>query len=145
MTEYVLKRYSDILLNANKVEITDQLRIKEADFCIRYANLLSTLLSLNQFIPCNKDGEPMEKPLLFENFRQADKALKSHRDYLKAMDSVIISGFKIKQRPGYKTLQKIGEDIPMAECYDDSTEWDWYEHKTIEDFIKYELTLINPL
>lgn len=54
-------------------------------------------------------------------------------EYQSALDRVIWKGWEVKQRGSYKTLQRIDEVI--AECYNDSTKWDWYGVESYEKLI----------
>jgi len=71
---------------------------KRLEKIITYCLLLKTPLSLSMFIPCGKDGEPMEKPIRppdrsvhSDNLVSYDKAAK---EYQKALESVLFEGFK---------------------------------------------------
>jgi hypothetical protein len=69
---------------------------------VKYTRFLIQLLQLWMFIPCNKKGEPLEKPKgyredcdysLTENGRIAE-AYELHIEYQKALDRIWFKGFK---------------------------------------------------
>ena len=101
-------------------------------------NFLKSQPKLGDFIPTNKKGEVMEKPKGGPHGQSKSVQLNHYNrveQYQSALDRVIWKGWEVEQRKGYSTLQKISDKIPMAECYDDSTEWDWYGWESYESLI----------
>lgn len=102
------------------------------DAFIRFIQLT---LNLGQFVPTNKKGEPMKKPLLYENFRQADKALKSHQDWQEALDRVIFPRFEIRVMADNESFRLCNSDIEICHYNATINIYDWGDFKTIESLI----------
>jgi len=114
---------------------------------LTYAQLLQTPRELGMFIPCNSDGEPMEKPKGFDEWTDKPYTKQLHQewiklvqDYYKALDSVLFEGWDVD-------IREFGTTISMNDIFisirDGYWELDGNEVKTIEDLIKIGLQVTD--
>jgi hypothetical protein len=105
-----------------------------------YAQFLCTPLKLGMFIPCDEDGNVLEKPIINDSNLIEEQA---HKDafhsavWHKAKDRVLFDGFESCQRNGNKDCIVHKESdthflIPIT-----------IPNKTIESLIPFNLTLTN--
>ena len=132
MTEYVWRQWQ--LWDENK--ITDLQYIQRTRVC---QQLLSTPPVLEYFIPCDKEGKPMEKPELVVRGTQG---VTYKKFYQEALDRVMFEGIRIEEGAGYCVLMQRSKCI--AQKYNDQIEWNW-KFETIEDLqaTGIELTLTD--
>lgn len=95
MQDFVLEQTNKI---TNEWSEDDQIRL--LDKISNYANFLKQPLKLEMFVPYDKDGEFLEKPIK-ENFTDETGFVNNAffietNDYLKAQEKVLFKGFYVK-------------------------------------------------
>jgi len=65
--------------------------------CLNYANFLSRQPQLSDFVPCGKDGLPLEMPIIYDGMDS--DALLDEKKYLEALDKVLFKGFEVVNYP----------------------------------------------
>ncbi len=106
------------------------------DLLIEHSDLIETPLKLGQFIPCDKEGNVLEKPQKYDLFKSVDRlfhieTIQICKQYQEALDSVIFEGFEIEEMKDYYIIQKDGINIWLS----------WNKSKTIEDLVDLNLTI----
>lgn len=116
-----------------------------------YANFLSQPLTLGMFVPCDENGNVLEEPKSWQNFLEYShisiNGLKPEiYEYQKAKDKVLFDGFyiigiedclfEIELKNNNLWLSFSKNDVIIT----DNTTFE-YSIKTIENIIKYDLTL----
>lgn len=144
MTEFVMKLH-DKAVESNKNNPGWDYTF-EFEKAKKYAQLLQTPLELSQFIPC-KNGEPLEKPHVFDSWEMSEdmpnlkKSFFSANDscieYQEALDKVLFEGWETSITYSTDNLDVVRNGIRI----------EFYKYKTIEDLINsgIELTPSKPL
>lgn len=96
--------------------------------CNKYANFLKKPLELGMFVPCDEDGNVLEKPNEFASVGVFE--------YQQAKERVLFKGVEYSNE-GIKELSINGKVIWFKNAIDYES---WY-YQTIEDLIPYELEL----
>lgn len=105
-----------------------------ADKVMAYANFLKQPLELWMFVPCDKDGSVVEKP---ECSLDKECASPTCVKYQQAKERVLFEGFEVRKMKGWNIL-----DFPNNQYSKDFSVFeDAFKELTIEDLIKYNLTL----
>lgn len=90
---------------------------KRFQSCCKYKDFLKQPLELGFFIPCGKDGEPLEEPKELCNCsRENCKYRKAEKEYQQAQERVLFEGFKFGDVSGFKNsntlvIQKDGNQL----------------------------------
>lgn len=149
MTDFVL----DQLGNEDKgghMNYHDSLKV------LNYAKLLKQPLKLEMFVPCDEEGNVLEKPIPPKYFDPTEpvpeEVEQEFYDYDKAKEKVLFEGFEIfddmyhsTKRRFVRNKSKILISVYNRFQYHDGkikeTNPLFINHKDIEDLIKYDLTL----
>jgi hypothetical protein len=126
MVQYVLEKMN----NTKPIDF-----VKAIHEINNYAKFLSTPLSLGMFIPTDEDGNVLEEPEYWKNFLDySDRSVVGLKqeiyDYYDAKERVLFEGFEICKVNNEMAFRVNGRGLILLS-----------EHKTIEDLIKYNLTL----
>jgi hypothetical protein len=130
MTDFVLKQNKDISLKHTFRN------------CINYAMFLKQPLELWMFVPCDENGNVLDKPDLSDaNGRQYDTNIdedKAWEKYSKAKERCLFEGFEIRKMEGWNIL-----DFPNNQYSKNFSVFeDAFKHWTIEDdLIEFDLQL----
>ncbi|MGH2666099.1 hypothetical protein [Flavobacterium sp.] len=112
MVDYVLK-ISD-LINDNETYVEDKCRQMEA--CEVYAEFLKQTPELKHFVPCGKDGMPLEEPIdnTCKNcdHKKGEDICCHFEAWHEAKESVLFDGLKlIHESQGYAQLELKNADL----------------------------------
>lgn len=116
MTDFVLQRAKKSILPLNVIE-TFKEGGKITNEIFNYANFLKQPLKLEMFVPCDEEGNVLEEPDKEFELSYWDCSTKISK-YQQAKEKVLFEGFRVSK----------------AKLFINS-------EKTIEDLIKYDLTL----
>ncbi len=134
----LIKRIKDIDLGHGSLK-------DKYDLILRYVTFLLRGLELGMFIPCDLDGNVLEKPIKHVGVKSME--LKSIRvyealrmQYQEALDRVLFEGFRIKEtRKGEFLLDK--DSVCIMYLNTEKDKWETILFKTIEDLTELGLTL----
>jgi hypothetical protein len=125
MTDFVLDQFS-------KLEKTQEINILQFRNNIgNYANFLKQPLTLGMFVPCDDNGNVLEKPREFKN------KFSTFEIYQQARERCLFEGFSVRKMEGWNIL-----DFPNNQHSKDFSVFeDAFKDMTIEDIVKYNLQL----
>jgi len=95
-----------------------------------YANFLNKPLKLEYFVPCDDEGNILEEPKFIPEEVEFEKLLEQYEN---AREKVLFDGFGVCDRNSKKDCIILNQE--------DHINIKWLENKTIEDLVKYNLTL----
>lgn len=123
--------------------------------CLEYAKLLQQKPTLGMFVPCDEEGNVLEKPEHYDHFAKHGDSLISPsgtflcKQYQAALDRVLFSGF-VRTDNGY-CQRRTETELQRVGFYDDEIIFHTFKlngHckvestiKTLEDLTGYELEL----
>jgi len=124
MVDFLIKQDVDFDLNA--IDQLEEIKVRY-NRNYRYAKFFQQELKLGDFIPCDKDGKPLEKPHL------TIYSVIELKEYQQAKERVIFEGLNYKEMKDYYVVynEKLNGEIWYS----------WNKSKTIEDLMDRELTL----
>ena len=113
------------------------------DIIIRYKNFLKQPLKLGFFVPCDENGNVLEKPINFNVWEKMHKSegstmgFSEHEKYLKAKERVLFKYFKVVEYSD-NTIEIVSDTAPnFIIPFKKLSNKDWeqrYNH--IEDLLK---------
>lgn len=145
MTDYVLENYKELVFHRDTPY--DDTIVSMWSSIYDYANFLKQPPKLGDFIPCDKEGKPLEKPDAHKTWRKEmggiiylEKLFEEVKDYKEALERVLFEGFEVEYDINgcYRELRLTykGELI-----YINSQKLIKWGYKTIEDLTTLGLTL----
>jgi len=158
MTDFVLEQNKEREFNTFYEEIEEELLQVQVNFakrCRGYANFLKRELELGMFIPCDDDGNVLERPNNWAYFKSYGVNDLSKRDaknclkYQKAKEAVLFEGVEIR-KDKYKQVKRTFIEHKEFRVHLKLEYWNGkiennltLEGKTIEDLIAYNLNLTD--
>jgi len=130
MTEFI-QEIEDYILESDN-------RKRALDLILGYNSFLIQEVEMNMFIPCNKEGLPLNKPLdmptaIIQNYG-AKKWAEETAEYEEAMKKVLFEGFKECDR-GTNNECVMNGGLHLFGVFDPK------KRTRVEDLIKYNLRL----
>jgi hypothetical protein len=153
MTDFVLEQhgFSDTEVRLNTPFANERFRERVSN----YANFLKQPLKLEMFVPCDEDGDVLEKPIK-ENFTDETGFVNNAffietNDYLKAEENILFKDFEFTDSQKYSVNNKIklsvspyglnDEKLLLTKLNEQNKFHTWFQLFTIEDLIQCELEL----
>ena len=105
MTDFVIEQINEVMLDGT------------GTFCDRvgnYAKFLKQPLTLGMFIPCDEDGNVLEKPHEEWELSYWDFSTKQGK-YLKAKERVLFEGAVVNASLGFNVEHLVGQDINLTQ------------------------------
>lgn len=136
METFRLISMTDFVLEQREKRHKDNIR--SFWICEKYANFLKQPLKLEMFVPCDEDGNVLGEPYNDGNGDNYFGVLLD--EYQKAKEKVLFEGFELN----FEITEIVGiinNDYQIWFYKNGTTTINSKEIKTIEDLIKYDLTL----
>lgn len=132
MTDFVLEYDSEAKTpNDFKTDFTE--------YVFKYARFLKQPLTLGMFVPCDEDGNYLEKPKIHE--LDHSEAVARNYEYQQALSRVVFEGFEIHYQ-GIQHVQLNCSGVCLDYWYKDNEfEKSGAEIKTISDLTQYGITI----
>lgn len=152
MTDYVLEQKEVALENPNTIIALGRF----LDNVTNYAKFLSMPLELKMFVPCDDEGNVLEKELfspIWEDYHNKKGGnhelylhnLKIYNEYQKALSEVIFEGFELKTRTAFNNgYEFVVDKNEIFYPYWRNPVLGWESSKglrTVEDLIKFGIKL----
>lgn len=118
------------------------------DRIVRYAKFLNQPLKLEMFVPCDKEGNPLVKPSLYDprsktGNTEIQDLVEANYNYLKGQEKVLFEGFKVKYIAEQSGAIRIGNKDFTITFFNKYISSDSIEGwvRTVEDMSSIDLTL----